>query len=132
LATAKKVYHAVGKRKTAIARAYLNEGSGEIAINNKPAQQYFNEVFLSNLAKPFKVIEKDQNGFSMNINVHGGGPSAQSEACMYAISKALTVLDPGLRGDLKKAQLLTRDARVVERKKYGHKKARKSFQFSKR
>lgn len=126
-----QVYHAVGKRKNAIARVYLQSGNGHIQINGKDYKEYFSETFRYPLYKPFQALEVD-NKFDLKINVLGGGVSAQSEACMYGISKALTLLNPENRQALKRSLLLTRDARVVERKKYGHKKARKSFQFSKR
>jgi len=129
--SAAQVYHAIGKRKTAIARVYLKAGKGEITVNARASSEYFAELFRHSLQKPFKTLDSEGK-YDVSINVSGGGPSAQSEACMYGIAKALTLVAAKNRPPLKKAMLLTRDARIVERKKYGHKKARKSFQFSKR
>lgn len=131
-ASNKQVFHATGKRKSAIARVYMQEGAGGgIEVNGRPHDQYFSDLFQSELLRPLKLLEKDKD-FKIEINVAGGGVSAQADACGHGISKALTLVDPEFRSPLKKAMLLTRDSRVVERKKYGHKKARKSFQFSKR
>lgn len=129
---ATKFYHAVGKRKTAIARVYLTEGTGQFLVNNKPYNEYFELDYAKKLERPFRILEKEHKGFDAKIRVLGGGTSAQAEACMFGISKAMTIKDSETRGPLKKAMLLTRDSRIVERKKYGHKKARKSYQFSKR
>lgn len=131
MASVAKVYHAVGKRKTSIARVYMQNGEGKIIVNERPLEDYFALMYQENLKKPLKLLNSTSN-FDIKINVFGGGPSAQSDACMYGIAKALTLVDADHRPVLKKAMLLTRDSRVVERKKYGHKKARKSFQFSKR
>lgn len=130
-----QVFHAVGKRKSAIARVFMKSGNGQIVINERPADEYFPLFFRSSLARPFTVLEQAQKPvkkLDVSVNVHGGGTAAQAEACMYGISKALSLMDSDYRPPLKKARLITRDSRVVERKKYGHKKARKSFQFSKR
>lgn len=128
-----KVYHAVGKRKTSVARVYMKNGKGGLSVNQKDAKEYFPVLFYNKVIKAFSVLEGDLGKtFDVNINVFGGGTSSQAEACMYGIAKTLTLVDAANRPPLKKADLLTRDSRVVERKKYGHKKARKSFQFSKR
>lgn len=129
---AAKVYHAVGKRKSAIARIYLSNGSGSVTINDKNYEQYFEQLFQQRMLLPFKILDEDYKKYDLNINVAGGGTSSQAEACMYGIAKVFNLIDAKNRGPLKKAMLLTRDSRIVERKKYGHKKARKSFQFSKR
>lgn len=126
-----QVYHAVGKRKTSIARVYLKSGNGDVSINSRPGDKYFPSHFQPQLKRPFQVLNLDGK-FSIEASVVGGGVSSQASACMYGIAKALTLVSDAYRSPLKKARLLTRDSRVVERKKYGHKKARKSFQFSKR
>lgn len=126
-----QVFHSVGKRKTAIARVYMQNGSGAIKVNQRPVEEYFPTNYKEVVSKAFEVVEvKDK--YDVNINVKGGGVSAQADAIMYGISKALLLVSEKNRAPLKKALLLRRDARIVERKKYGHKKARKSFQFSKR
>tara|TARA_B100000949_G_scaffold19102_1_gene14731 strand:- start:80 stop:514 length:435 start_codon:yes stop_codon:yes gene_type:complete len=124
--------YATGKRKTSIARVWLMpNGKGEITINKKNLNEYFIRSFLNMLIKqPFETV--DNNNFNVNATVKGGGLSGQASAIKLAISKALVNYDPKFRVALKKKNLLTRDSRVVERKKYGRKKARKSFQFSKR
>jgi len=131
MASQSKVYHAVGKRKTSIARVYLQAGQGEITINGKAAKNYFPKLYSESLQLPLNIAGSKTN-FDIRINVMGGGSSSQADACKFGISKALCLHDTSNRSPLKKAMLLTRDSRVVERKKYGHKKARKSFQFSKR
>lgn len=128
---AAQVYHAVGKRKTSIARVYLKTGSGQIQVNEKKFEDYFAKVYQPVVRKPLKVLDLEGR-YDIEINVRGGGVSSQADACMYGVAKALTLVSTKNRPPLKKEMLLTRDSRVVERKKYGHKKARKSFQFSKR
>ena len=127
-----QVFHAVGKRKSAVARIYLKTGSNaEWIVNDKPLNTYFADLYQNVAAQPFKVLNVEGK-YNFVANVHGGGPSAQAQACAHALAKALILVSSEFRSPLKKAHLLTRDSRVVERKKYGHKKARKSFQFSKR
>jgi len=128
---AAKVYHAVGKRKTSIARVYMKSGSGEILINGKTCDDFFPAYFRPLVRKPLALLEVGSK-YDMDLKVIGGGTSSQASACMYGIAKALILVNEQFRAPLKKAMLLTRDSRVVERKKYGHKKARRSFQFSKR
>lgn len=128
---AAQVYHAVGKRKTSIARVYMKNGSGEIRVNERPFENYFQALYRPIVKKALTTLEVDGK-YDIEINVSGGGYSSQADACMYGVAKALTLVSTKNRPPLKKAMLLTRDSRVVERKKYGHKKARKSFQFSKR
>jgi small subunit ribosomal protein S9 len=124
--------YATGKRKNSIARVWLiPNGNGEIKVNKKDLNKYFSRPLLNMLIKkPFETI--NNINFGVNVSVKGGGLSGQAGAIKLAISKALVNYDSKFRPALKKEGLLTRDSRVVERKKYGRKKARKSFQFSKR
>ena len=124
--------YATGKRKNSVARVWLiPNGKGEIKVNKKDLSKYFSRSLLNMLVKkPFETISN--NNFNVNVSVKGGGLSGQASAIKLAISKALISYDPKFRIALKKKGLLTRDSRVVERKKYGRRKARKSFQFSKR
>ena len=124
--------YATGKRKNSIARVWLiPNGKGEIKVNKKDLNKYFSRSLLNMLVKkPFETI--NNNNFNVNVSVKGGGLSGQASAIKLAISRALISYDPKFRIALKKKGLLTRDSRVVERKKYGRRKARKSFQFSKR
>lgn len=124
--------YATGKRKDAIARVWLKPGSGRIQINNKDFDKYFARPVLQMLLKqPLQTAERlDQ--YDIMATVKGGGLSGQAGAVRHGISKALTHYEPELRPVLKKGGFLTRDSRTVERKKYGRRKARRSFQFSKR
>jgi len=124
--------YATGKRKDAVARVWIKPGSGKVTVNGKPQNEYFARPVLQMiLAQPFSVSGTvDQ--FDVVATVKGGGLSGQAGAVKHGVSKALQLYDPSLRGALKAAGFLTRDSRVVERKKYGKAKARKSFQFSKR
>ena len=124
--------YATGKRKNSIAKVWLTpNGNGEIKVNKKNLNKYFSRSLLNMIIKkPFETI--NNNNFSVNVSVKGGGLSGQADAIKLAISKALVNYDSKFRGALKKEGLLTRDSRVVERKKYGRRKARRSFQFSKR
>ena len=125
-------YYATGKRKSAIARVYMKTGNGNIVVNKRNYDEYFDRPSLKMIIKqPFEITGKiDQ--FDLYINVNGGGVSGQAGAVKHGISKALLEYDAELRGILKKAGFLTRDARIKERKKYGQPGARKRFQFSKR
>jgi small subunit ribosomal protein S9 len=121
-----------GRRKTAVARVRLANGSGKITINNRPFENYFNtEVLRGMVIQPFNVTST-QNKFDVRVNVKGGGPAGQAGAVRHGIARALLVADVALRPPLKSAGLLTRDSRMRERKKYGQPGARKRFQFSKR
>lgn len=121
-----------GKRKCAIARVRLTRGTGKIIVNDKEAQDYFpREKHLEVIRRPLEVIGK-LNDFDVVANVQGGGVSGHADALLLGISRALLEFDATFREQLKSAGCLTRDARVKERKKYGQKKARKKFQFSKR
>ena len=124
--------YATGKRKNSVARVWLiPNGKGEIKVNKKDLSKYFSRSLLNMIVKkPFETISN--NNFNVNVSVKGGGLSGQASAIKLAISKELISYDPKFRIALKKKGLLTRDSRVVERKKYGRRKARKSFQFSKR
>jgi small subunit ribosomal protein S9 len=124
--------HTIGRRKTAVARIYMSKGKGNILVNNKDAKEYFTtDTLLYRLNQPFSLTElKDK--FDLKVNVNGGGITGQVEAIRLAISRALCQLDESNRSVLKAEGLLTRDPRMVERKKPGQKKARKKFQFSKR
>lgn len=124
--------HKIGRRKTAVARIYLSEGKGDIQVNGKSAKDYFNTAqLLYKVNQPFLLTETE-GSYNVNVNVLGGGITGQAEAIRLAISRALCHLDIDHRGVLKPEGLLTRDPRMVERKKFGQKKARKKFQFSKR
>jgi small subunit ribosomal protein S9 len=125
-------YYATGKRKSAIARVYMKTGNGNIVVNKRSYDEYFSRPSLKMIIKqPFEITgKKDQ--FDLYINVSGGGVAGQAGAVKHGISKALLEYDAELRGVLKKAGFLTRDARIKERKKYGQPGARKRFQFSKR
>ena len=127
-----EVINTTGRRKTAIARVYLKEGKGDITINNKDFKEYFPIATLQYVVKqPFEITET-AGKYDVKVNLDGGGIKGQAEALRLAISKALVELDAAHRPPLKAKGLLRRDPRMVERKKYGQKKARKKFQFSKR
>lgn len=124
--------YATGKRKNAIARVWLRPGSGRILVNKKEMTEYFARPVLQLILKqPLQVVERSDQ-YDIVATVKGGGLSGQAGAVRHGISKALTYYEPELRPPLKKGGFLTRDSRVVERKKYGRAKARRSFQFSKR
>lgn len=124
--------YATGKRKDAIARVWIKPGSGKITINGREFATYFaRPVLRMVINQPMQIADRE-NQFDIVCTVKGGGLSGQAGAVRHGISKALTYYEPGLRGVLKKAGFITRDSRVVERKKYGRAKARRSFQFSKR
>ncbi|MBL8544093.1 MAG: 30S ribosomal protein S9 [Hyphomonadaceae bacterium] len=124
--------YATGKRKNAVARVWVKPGKGQITINGKTSDAYFaRPVLRMMINQPFKVTEREGE-FDVFVTVVGSGLSGQAGAVRHGISKALADYEPGLRPALKHAGFLTRDSRVVERKKYGRAKARRSFQFSKR
>lgn len=127
-----EVVNTIGRRKSAVARVYLKEGSGQITINGRDQKEYFSlDQWLFKLNQPFALT--DQEGkFDVTVNVKGGGFTGQVEAIRLGISRALVQLDEESKPSLKKEGLMTRDPRMVERKKPGQKKARKKFQFSKR
>lgn len=123
---------AVGRRKTSTARVYLIPGSGKIVVNGKEPLQFFkSESYLKNAFSPLEITGTSNN-FDIKVNVNGGGVTGQVGAVMLALSRALVKTNEELKPELKKFDMLTRDPRMVERKKYGRPKARKRFQFSKR
>ena len=125
-------YYQTGKRKSAIARVWLMPGSGNVTINRKPLAQYFPlETQQSTVQEPLNLTDT-LGQFDALITVRGGGVSGQAGAIRHGISKALLLANPNLRSTLKQQGFLTRDSRIKERKKYGQKKARKRFQYSKR
>ena len=125
-------FYGTGRRKSSVARVTISEGNGKFTFNGKDLAQYFPSPSMKmTIEKPFKVVSLEGK-FDMVVNVSGSGLSAQSDAVALGISRALIKMDPELRPKLKKAGLLTRDARKVERKKYGLKKARRAEQFTKR
>jgi small subunit ribosomal protein S9 len=127
-----EVIHKIGRRKTAVARVYVSQGKGNITINKRDLADYFPTATLQYKVKqPFSLTNTDDS-YDVTVNVYGGGITGQAEAIRLALSRALCEVDTENRGLLKPEGLLTRDPRMVERKKYGQKKARKKFQFSKR
>jgi small subunit ribosomal protein S9 len=124
--------YATGKRKNAIARVWIKPGKGSATINGKPLDVYFARPVLRMILNQPLVVVNRLTQYDMTVTVAGGGLSGQAGAVRHGLAKALTYYEPDLRAPLKKEGFLTRDSRVVERKKYGHKKARASFQFSKR
>lgn len=127
-----KQRNGVGRRKEAVTRVFLTKGDGSITVNDKDYKTYFSLVYLQNqVERPFKTIDAIGK-FDVKINATGGGVKGQAEAAMLGISRILVEMNPDFRPALKAAGLLKRDPRSVERKKFGHKKARKSYQFSKR
>jgi small subunit ribosomal protein S9 len=124
--------YATGKRKNAIARVWIKPGKGQVTVNGKALDVYFARPVLRMILNQPLVIANRASQYDLTISVAGGGLSGQAGAVRHGLAKALTYYEPDLRPALKKEGFLTRDSRVVERKKYGHKKARRSFQFSKR
>jgi small subunit ribosomal protein S9 len=124
--------YATGKRKNAVARVWLKPGRGQATVNGKPLDTYFARPVLRMILSQPLVVANRITQYDINVTVTGGGLSGQAGAVRHGIAKALTYYEPDLRPALKKEGFLTRDSRVVERKKYGHRKARASFQFSKR
>ena len=124
--------YATGKRKTAVARVWIKPGHGRITVNNKDHKEYFGRAVLQMIIKQPLDAAGRNDQFDIVCTVMGSGPSGQAGAVRHGIARALTFYEPGLRAVLKSGGFLTRDSRVVERKKYGRKKARRSFQFSKR
>ena len=124
--------YATGKRKDAVARVWLKRGSGKIVVNTRTVEVYFARPVLRMIIQQPFVASNRGGQYDVVCTVSGGGLSGQAGALRHGVSKALTFFEPELRGVLKKGGFLTRDSRVVERKKYGKKKARRSFQFSKR
>ena len=124
--------YATGRRKKSVARVWLKKGSGNIHINGKTMVDYFKKQNLQMaIFRPFTIIKRE-NEFDVKCSVKGGGLSGQAGAIVHGIARAIVEFEPDLKPTLKKVKLTTRDSRAVERKKYGHRKARRSFQFSKR
>lgn len=129
---AQETYHGVGKRKTSVARVWIKPGQGRIVVNKREMDDYFpRETLKMIINQPFQLTGTEGQ-FDVMVNVKGGGVSSQADAVRYGLVKALIAYDAKFRPVLKRAGLVTRDARVVERKKYGRKKARKGFQWRKR
>jgi small subunit ribosomal protein S9 len=124
--------HKIGRRKTAVARVYLKDGSGNITVNKKDVNDYFTTGTLQYKVSQPLMLTENEGKYDLSINVFGGGITGQAEAIRLAISRIMCELDAENRLVLKPEGLLTRDPRMVERKKFGQKKARKKFQFSKR
>jgi len=124
--------YATGRRKTSIAKVWLKKGTGKIHVNGKNYDSYFKrESHKTQVLRPFNLINQ-ATSYDVKCNVRGGGATGQVGAMVLGISRALLLFDPSFKSTLKKEKLTTRDSRSVERKKYGHRKARRSFQFSKR
>lgn len=129
---AEEMIHAVGKRKTAVARVWMKPGNGQLIINKRPMEKYFTRVSEQTVVmEPLRLTET-ANKFDLYVNVRGGGITGQAGAVRHGISKALVEAVPELRDSLKREGYLTRDSRMKERKKYGQPGARKRFQYSKR
>jgi small subunit ribosomal protein S9 len=127
-----QVYYATGRRKTSAARVFLKSGSGKVTVNGKTLDEYMpTPTSRTTVTSPFALTDT-KNQYDARITVVGGGVTGQSEAIRHGVARALVALNPDLRGTLKKAGMLTRDSRMVERKKYGKHGARRSTQFSKR
>ncbi len=127
-----EVIHKIGRRKSAVARVYLSKGKGKIIVNNKELNSYFPTATLQYKVNQPLAMTNNEKSFDISVNVFGGGITGQAEAIRLALSRAVCELDEENRNILKPEGLLTRDPRMVERKKFGQKKARKKFQFSKR
>ncbi|EDP72495.1 ribosomal protein S9 [Flavobacteriales bacterium ALC-1] len=127
-----EVIHKIGRRKTAVARVYVAKGKGNITVNKKDMTDYFSTATLQYKVNQPIVMTNNDGNFDITVNVYGGGITGQAEAIRLGLSRAMCELDPENRAILKPEGLLTRDPRMVERKKFGQKKARKKFQFSKR
>jgi small subunit ribosomal protein S9 len=129
---AEQRFYATGKKKTSVARVYVKPGTGTIVINRRPLDEYFGRATSKMVVCQPLELTDNTGKFDVSVNVSGGGPSGQAGAIKHGITKALLAIDPELRAVLKKAGFITRDSRIKERKKYGKKGARASFQFSKR
>ena len=127
-----EVIHKIGRRKTAVARVYVSKGKGNIIVNKKNLNTYFPSATLQYKVNQPLALTNNEDNFDVKVNVFGGGITGQAEAVRLALSRAMCELDEENRSILKPEGLLTRDPRMVERKKFGQKKARKKFQFSKR
>ena len=126
------IIHKIGRRKTAVARVYMSEGKGNITVNKRTLEDYFSTATLQYKVKQPFALTNTVDTYDVKVNVYGGGITGQAEAVRLALSRALCEIEAENRVFLKPEGLLTRDPRMVERKKFGQKKARKKFQFSKR
>ncbi|WP_297702918.1 30S ribosomal protein S9 [uncultured Eudoraea sp.] len=126
------IIHKIGRRKTAVARVYMSEGKGNITVNKRTLEDYFSTATLQYKVKQPFALTNTVDNYDVKVNVYGGGITGQAEAVRLALSRALCEIEAENRVFLKPEGLLTRDPRMVERKKFGQKKARKKFQFSKR
>ena len=129
---AEQKFYATGRRKTSVARVWMKSGTGEITINKRTMDEYFGRPTSKMVVRQPLELTDNIGKFDIDVNVCGGGPSGQAGAIKHGITKALLEVDPELRASLKKAGFITRDSRIKERKKYGRRGARRSFQFSKR
>jgi len=129
---AEQKFYATGRRKTSVARVWMKPGTGEITINKRTMDEYFGRPTSKMVVRQPLELTDNIGKFDIDVNVCGGGPSGQAGAIKHGITKALLEVDPDLRASLKKAGFITRDSRIKERKKYGRRAARRSFQFSKR
>jgi small subunit ribosomal protein S9 len=127
-----EVFNTIGRRKTSVARIYLKTGKGTIQVNGREFEDYFPAEILRTIVKQPLATLGEEGVYDINVNVDGGGVKGQAEAIRLAISRALVEINPENKPPLKKEGFLTRDPRMVERKKYGKRKARRAFQFSKR
>jgi|TARA_B110000003_G_C16652604_1_gene534858 small subunit ribosomal protein S9 len=127
-----KYYYGTGRRKSSIARVFIEPGKGSIVVNSKPVEEYFSRHTSQMILKQPLELTNNQTSFNIKVNVSGGGESGQAGAVRHGITRALMDYDVSLRGDLSKAGYVTRDSREVERKKVGLRKARRKKQFSKR
>lgn len=127
-----EVVHKIGRRKTAVARVYVTEGKGNITVNKRDLKDYFTTATLQYKVKQPFALTENEDSYDVKVNVYGGGITGQAEAIRLALSRAMCEINEEHRQVLKPEGLLTRDPRMVERKKFGQKKARKKFQFSKR
>lgn len=128
----KNIAIGTGRRKTAVARVFVRDGSGKIVVNGKDAKDYFDSLEQIQIIRQPLLVTSNDGKYDILINVVGGGMNGQAAACLHGISRALVQIDPDARTALKANGYLTRDSRMVERKKYGQKGARRRFQFSKR
>lgn len=129
---AEQRFYATGKKKTSVARVWVKPGTGTIVVNRRPLDEYFGRATSKMIVCQPLDLTENTGKFDISVNVSGGGPSGQAGAIKHGITKALLAVNPELRAVLKKAGFITRDSRIKERKKYGKKAARASFQFSKR
>lgn len=127
-----EVINTIGRRKTSVARLYMQPGNGNITINKKSVEKYFPSEILQTIVKQPLTLISEEGSYDLKINVDGGGVKGQAEAIRLAVARALVSINDEHRSPLKKEGFLTRDPRMVERKKYGRRKARRAFQFSKR